>query len=87
MVTVNGVTMELGLQIPNFSYRTGIAELFPTVIAQAQKAEAAGRSRPSLSHGPLHFLRRPRRIAQNSSDSRAGSVSIDLSGRCHRLAS
>src|ERR1700694_1127830 len=27
---------------PNFSYGTGIAELFPTVIAQAQEAEAAG---------------------------------------------
>jgi F420-dependent oxidoreductase-like protein len=36
------VTIKLGLQIPNFSYGTGIAELFPTVIAQAQEAEAAG---------------------------------------------
>jgi F420-dependent oxidoreductase-like protein len=36
------VTIRLGLQIPNFSYGTGIAELFPTVIAQAQEAEAAG---------------------------------------------
>ena len=42
MVTVNGVTIKLGLQIPNFSYGTGVAELFPTVIAQAQEAEAAG---------------------------------------------
>ncbi|MDT5162360.1 MAG: hypothetical protein QOC90_2670, partial [Mycobacterium sp.] len=32
---VNGVTIKLGLQIPNFSYGTGVAELFPTVIAQA----------------------------------------------------
>ena len=39
---VNGVTIKLGLQIPNFSYGTGVAELFPTVIAQAQEAEAAG---------------------------------------------
>jgi F420-dependent oxidoreductase-like protein len=39
---VNGVTIRLGLQIPNFSYGTGVAELFPTVIAQAQEAEAAG---------------------------------------------
>jgi F420-dependent oxidoreductase-like protein len=36
------VTIKLGLQIPNFSYGTGVAELFPTVIAQAQEAEAAG---------------------------------------------
>ena len=39
---VNRVTIKLGLQIPNFSYGTGVAELFPTVIAQAQEAEAAG---------------------------------------------
>jgi F420-dependent oxidoreductase-like protein len=37
-----GVTIKLGLQIPNFSYGTGVTELFPTVIAQAQEAEAAG---------------------------------------------
>ena len=36
------VTIRLGFQIPNFSYGTGVAELFPTVIAQAQEAEAAG---------------------------------------------
>jgi F420-dependent oxidoreductase-like protein len=36
------VTIRLGLQIPNFSYGTPIAELFPTVIAQAQEADAAG---------------------------------------------
>jgi F420-dependent oxidoreductase-like protein len=36
------VTIRLGLQIPNFSYGTGANELFPTVIAQAQEAEAAG---------------------------------------------
>jgi F420-dependent oxidoreductase-like protein len=36
------VTIRLGLQIPNFSYGTGIEELFPTVIAQAREAEAAG---------------------------------------------
>jgi F420-dependent oxidoreductase-like protein len=36
------VTIRLGLQIPNFSYGTGVNELFPTVIAQAQEAEAAG---------------------------------------------
>ena len=39
---VNSVTIKLGLQIPNFSYGTGVAEMFPTVIAQAQEAEAAG---------------------------------------------
>jgi F420-dependent oxidoreductase-like protein len=37
-----GVTIKLGLQIPNFSYGTGVGELFPTVIAQAREAEAAG---------------------------------------------
>ena len=42
MRRVDGVTIRLGLQIPNFSYGTGVAELFPTVIAQAQEAEAAG---------------------------------------------
>jgi F420-dependent oxidoreductase-like protein len=36
------VAIKLGLQIPNFSYGTGVEELFPTVIAQAQEAEAAG---------------------------------------------
>jgi F420-dependent oxidoreductase-like protein len=36
------VTIKLGLQIPNFSYGTGVAQLFPTVIAQAREAEAAG---------------------------------------------
>jgi len=36
------VTIKLGLQIPNFSYGTGVEQLFPTVIAQAQEAEAAG---------------------------------------------
>ena len=39
---VTTVTIKLGLQIPNFSYGTGVAEMFPTVIAQAQEAEAAG---------------------------------------------
>jgi F420-dependent oxidoreductase-like protein len=37
-----GVTIRLGLQIPNFSYGTPVSELFPAVIAQAQEAEAAG---------------------------------------------
>lgn len=32
----------MGYQIPNFSYGTGAAELFPTVIAQTREAEAAG---------------------------------------------
>jgi F420-dependent oxidoreductase-like protein len=36
------VTIKLGLQIPNFSYGTGVEDLFPTVIAQAQEADAAG---------------------------------------------
>jgi F420-dependent oxidoreductase-like protein len=37
-----GVTIKLGLQINNFSYGTGVDELFPTVIAQAQEADTAG---------------------------------------------
>jgi|KBSSwiStaDraftv2_1062776.scaffolds.fasta_scaffold00505_7 F420-dependent oxidoreductase-like protein len=37
-----GMTIRLGLQIPNFSYGTSIPELFPAVKAQAQEAEAAG---------------------------------------------
>ncbi len=36
------MTIRLALQIPNFSYGTSVAELFPTVVAQAQEAEAAG---------------------------------------------
>ncbi|HEU4363728.1 MAG TPA: LLM class F420-dependent oxidoreductase [Mycobacterium sp.] len=36
------MTLRLGLQIPNFSYGTSVAELFPAVKAQAQEAEAAG---------------------------------------------
>ncbi|OLP00479.1 LLM class F420-dependent oxidoreductase [Mycolicibacterium porcinum] len=36
------MTIRLALQIPNFSYGTGVSELFPTVIAQAREAEAAG---------------------------------------------
>jgi F420-dependent oxidoreductase-like protein len=36
------VTIRLGLQIPNFSYGTPVAELFPAVRAQAEEAEAAG---------------------------------------------
>jgi F420-dependent oxidoreductase-like protein len=37
-----GVTIKLGLQINNFSYGTDVAELYPTVIAQAQEADTAG---------------------------------------------
>jgi F420-dependent oxidoreductase-like protein len=36
------VAIRLGFQIPNFSYGTGVEQLFPTVIAQAQEAESAG---------------------------------------------
>jgi F420-dependent oxidoreductase-like protein len=36
------VAIRLGFQIPNFSYGTGVEELFPTVIAQAREAESAG---------------------------------------------
>ncbi len=36
------MTIKLGYQIPNFSYGTGVEELFPTVIAQAQEADSAG---------------------------------------------
>ncbi|BBY00931.1 LLM class F420-dependent oxidoreductase [Mycobacterium seoulense] len=36
------MAIRLGLQIPNFSYGTGVAELFPTVLAQAREAESAG---------------------------------------------
>jgi F420-dependent oxidoreductase-like protein len=36
------VTIRLGYQIPNFSYGTPVADLFPTVIAQAREAESAG---------------------------------------------
>ncbi|MEB3024072.1 LLM class F420-dependent oxidoreductase [[Mycobacterium] crassicus] len=36
------MTIRLGFQIPNFSYGTDVSELFPTVVAQAREAEAAG---------------------------------------------
>src|SRR6185312_6120949 len=42
IATVITVAIRLGLQIPNFSYGTGVDELFPTVIAQAREAESAG---------------------------------------------
>ena len=34
--------MKLGYQIPNFSYGTGVEQLFPTVVTQAREADAAG---------------------------------------------
>lgn len=36
------MTIRLGLQIPNFSYGTGVGDIFPAVKAQVQEAEAAG---------------------------------------------
>ncbi|MBA3905555.1 MAG: LLM class F420-dependent oxidoreductase [Pseudonocardiales bacterium] len=36
------MSIRLGYQMPNFSYSGPVAELFPTVIAQAREAEAAG---------------------------------------------
>ncbi|MDT5248806.1 MAG: hypothetical protein QOJ28_1440, partial [Mycobacterium sp.] len=36
------MSIRLSLQIPNFSYGTGVEELFPTVIAQAQEADQSG---------------------------------------------
>ncbi len=36
------MTIRLGLQINNFSYGTGVSELFPTVVAQAKEADTAG---------------------------------------------
>ncbi|MEU4341801.1 LLM class F420-dependent oxidoreductase [Nocardia sp. NPDC023852] len=36
------MTIRLGYQMPNFSYGRSVRELFPTVVAQAREAEAAG---------------------------------------------
>lgn len=36
------MSIRLGFQIPNFSYGTGVENLFPTVITQAREAEEAG---------------------------------------------
>jgi F420-dependent oxidoreductase-like protein len=36
------VTLKIGYQIPNFSYGTGVEQLFPTVVAQAREADEAG---------------------------------------------
>ncbi|OBG23631.1 LLM class F420-dependent oxidoreductase [Mycolicibacterium celeriflavum] len=36
------MTIKLGLQINNFSYGTGVEELFPTVVAQADEADKSG---------------------------------------------
>ncbi|MEV0945061.1 LLM class F420-dependent oxidoreductase [Rhodococcus sp. NPDC049939] len=36
------MTIGLGYQMPNFSYSAPVADLFPTVIAQAREAESAG---------------------------------------------
>lgn len=40
--TVGSVSTRLGYQMPNFSYGGPVKDLFPTVIAQAREAEAAG---------------------------------------------
>jgi hypothetical protein len=40
------VSIRLGFQIPNFSYGTGVEQLFPTVIPQAREAESAGFAEP-----------------------------------------
>lgn len=42
VATVETVAIRLGFQIPKFSYDTGVEQLFPSVIAQAREAEAAG---------------------------------------------
>ncbi|EME23726.1 LLM class F420-dependent oxidoreductase [Rhodococcus triatomae] len=36
------MSIRLGYQMPNFSYGTPVRDLFPTVVAQAREAEAAG---------------------------------------------
>ncbi|MFI6045567.1 LLM class F420-dependent oxidoreductase [Nocardia sp. NPDC051321] len=36
------MSIRLGYQMPNFSYGQSVSELFPTVVAQAREAEAAG---------------------------------------------
>ncbi|OAN29223.1 LLM class F420-dependent oxidoreductase [Mycolicibacterium iranicum] len=36
------MTIRLGLQINNFSYGTGVSDLFPTVVAQAKEADTSG---------------------------------------------
>ena len=36
------MSIRLGYQMPNYSYGTPVAQLFPTVVAQAQEAESAG---------------------------------------------
>lgn len=36
------MTIRFGLQIPNFSYGTPVADIFPTVIRQAREAESSG---------------------------------------------
>lgn len=40
--SVGRVSIRLGYQIPNFTYGTPVAELFPTVVQQARDAEDAG---------------------------------------------
>lgn len=34
--------IRLGLYLPNFSYGTGVEQVFPTVIAQAAAADTTG---------------------------------------------
>lgn len=50
------MTIILGLQIPNFSYGTGVENLFSSVVAQAHEAEAAGSDILLLMH---HFYQLP----------------------------
>ncbi|BBX58728.1 hypothetical protein MSHO_40730 [Mycobacterium shottsii] len=50
------MAIRLGFQIPSFSYGTGVDKLFPSVIAQAREAEAAGFDSLFLMD---HFYRLP----------------------------
>ncbi|RVW03554.1 LLM class F420-dependent oxidoreductase [Rhodococcus spongiicola] len=50
------MSIRLGYQIPNFSYSAPVRDLFPTVIAQAREAEAAGFDAVSVMD---HFYQLP----------------------------
>jgi hypothetical protein len=39
-----GVSIRLGYQMPNYSYGTPVAQLFPTVAAQAREARGSAKS-------------------------------------------
>lgn len=65
------MAIRLGYSIPRFTFGTPVAELFPTVIAQAREAEAAGFDRVMVQD---QFYQLPMRGAPDDPD--AGGLGV-----------